>query len=128
MKKGILVFLSSIIICCGTAAIIYFYFFTEAKIYFPTSDSVICDISESRKHVQFVPVLVINERGKEKFLSKNIVKINDIILFSVREYTEEELRKNDINEKLSRDIINKLYREFQIDYIEEIIFSEFVIG
>lgn len=127
MKKGILIFFSTIIICCGTAAIIYFYLFTETTIYFPTSDSVTCDISGSRRHVSFTPTLVIKERGKDKFLTKNLVKINDIILFTVREYTEEELLRNNINEQLSREIIFKLSTEFKIDYIDEIIFSGFVI-
>lgn len=127
MNKGVMIFLMILVILGGGAAFVYFNFFTETTEYFTVSDTVVCNISDSRHHVQFKPILILNEKRKEKFLTKNQAKISDIILFTVRQYTEEELRKKDVQEKLSKEIINKLYWEFEIEYIQEIVFSEFVI-
>lgn len=128
MKKGIAIVIAVLTIAAGTGAFVYIQFFTETLIYFEPTDFMICDIQGSQKHVQMSPVLVIRERGHDKYLEENSAKICDIILFVVRSMDEEQLRAKDINETLSWKIRAKLSLELDIDFVDEIIFPSFLIA
>ena len=64
---------------------------------------------------------------KEEFLTENNHIIRDVIIFTLREYTEEELRSSDIEGILDAELVANLESALGVEYIQRVYFDDFVI-
>jgi flagellar FliL protein len=62
-----------------------------------------------------------------EYLTENNHIIRDIIVFTLRSKTEDELRSNDIEKTLRDEIVNSLATKMGLDYIQTIYFNDYVI-
>jgi flagellar FliL protein len=61
------------------------------------------------------------------YLTENNHIIRDIIVFTLRSKTEEELRSQDIDKTLRQEIVQRISEQMGIDYIQTIYFNDYVI-
>ena len=72
-------------------------------------------------------VLELNTDKQIEFLDENLYMIRDTIIFSLREYTEDELRSTDIQNTINAELVTKLSNQLGVDYIQKVYFTDFVI-
>lgn len=128
MKKVLIIVTSLVVTTASIGIFFYVRSLPAPTLYFEPAKSMTSNMSDSKQFLKFTPVLVLNERGHDKFLTENASKVCNIILFSIRSKTEDELRDPNINQTLSREIVAKLQQDLNIEYVVDVTFSEFVIG
>ncbi|MGE5495299.1 MAG: flagellar basal body-associated protein FliL [Burkholderiales bacterium] len=132
MKKNVIIIVVIALIAVGAAA--YFLFLSgpgepKSGFYMP-GDYFVTNIKGSERLVKVTLVLGISTpdlvKAQEQLTEVNHV-IRDIIVFSLREKTEDELRADSIKETLNEELVKKLNEGLGIDYITTIYFNDFVI-
>jgi len=132
MKKKVIIIVVIALVAVGAAA--YFLFLSgpgEPKDGFYTpGDYFVTNIKNSERLVKVTLVLGISTPDLVK-AQKQLTEVNhvirDIIVFSLREKTEDELRADSIKETLNKELVKKLNEWLGIDYITTIYFNDFVI-
>jgi flagellar FliL protein len=61
------------------------------------------------------------------YLKENNHIIRDIIVFTLRSKTEEELRSQDVTETLREELVQRINKQMGIDYITTVYFNDYVI-
>jgi len=134
MKKTVKIL---IMIPAALAAAAALYFFVIAappkpaeKSYYSPGDSFVTNIKDSLRLVKatiMIEVLTNDaEKTKETLTAEN-QKIRDIIIFTIRGKTENELRADDVKETLCAELISNLKKGLEVDYITGIYFTDYVI-
>ena len=62
-----------------------------------------------------------------EYLTEHNHIIRDIIVFELRQKTEEELRALDVNTTLRKEIVDELSKQMGLDYIQNIYFNDYVV-
>ncbi len=131
MKKVIVIIIAVLIIGGGAA---YFLFLTpppEAEtIFYTPGDYFVTNIKDSDALIKVTIVLELSTADPETataYLTENNHIIRDIIVFTLRSKTEEELRSQGIEEQLRTEIVNNLESKMGLDYITTIYFNDYVI-
>ncbi len=128
MVKKIIIIAVIIAVIAGLAV---WYFTRPPKEPEPSSYSpgeyFITNIQESNKLFRTDIILRLSRDDQLEFLEENNYIIRDIILFTLRDKTEEELRAAGAQQGLRDEIISSLKDKLGIDYITAIYFNEYII-
>lgn len=130
MKKTLIIIIAAVVVASGVAA--YFIFFSnsepkEIRTYYVPGDFFVTNIKDSKYLLKTTIVLELNQEGMEEYLTENNHIIRDIIVFTLREKTEDELRRTGIEDTLRTEIVEKIKEEMEIDYIVTLYFNDFVL-
>lgn len=131
MKK-ILIIIAIAVVVAGAAA--YLLFFMPAPepetVYYVPGDYFVTNIADSTRLLKSTIVLELSTTDKEgvtKYLTENNHIIRDIIVFTLRSKTEDELRSNGIEDTLRTEIVGNLETKMGLDYMKTIYFNDYVI-
>lgn len=131
MRKNIIIIVVVLVIA-GAAA--YFLFLQpppepETMFYSP-GESFVTNIKDSVRLLKTAVVLELITADTEKvteYLTENNHVIRDIILSTLRNKNEEELRAQDIQDELREEIKASISDKMGIDYLQKVYFNDFVI-
>ena len=131
MKKIIIIIAAALVIAGGVA---YFVFLKpapepEVSFYSPV-ETFVTNIKDSVRLLKTSVVLEISTTETEKvteYLTENNQVIRDIIVFTLREKTEDELRSMGVEEGLREELKKNISEKMNIDYIQKVYFNDFVI-
>lgn len=133
MKKVIIILVALIVL--GGAAV---YFFVlpkppepEKKSTYVPGDFFVTNIKDSKALLKTTVVLEVNKAAEDaefaKFMEENNPVIRDIIVFTLREKTETELRSTGIQDQLRIEIVSKINEKLGIDNVKTIYFNDYVL-
>lgn len=130
MKKIIIIIIAVVLVGAGVAS--YFLFFSnkEAPViraFYTPGDFFVTNIKDSKYLLKSTIVIELNEEGMDEYLTEYNHIIRDIIVFTLRDKTEDELRNSGIQEELRKEIVQKIKSEMDIDYVVDIFFNDYVI-
>ena len=130
MKKIIIIVIAVVVVAAGVGS--YFLFFNNKepepiREFYVPGDFFVTNIKDSKYLLKTTIVLELNKEGTEEFLTEYNHVIRDIIVFTLREKTEDELRSSGIQDTLRKEIVEKLNREMGIDYIVTVYFNDYVL-
>jgi len=128
LKKNSIMILVVVLIVVGAAV----WYFTKPPAepqssYYVPGEYFITNIKGSRSLLKTTIVLALERDDREEFLTANNHIIRDIIVFTLREKTEEELRSSGIQDQLRKEIVAKLEERLEIDYIATIYFNDYIL-
>jgi len=131
MKKIIIIIVAALLMAGGA---VYFLFLKPAPepeiSYYSTGDSFVTNVRDSGRFLKTTVVLEIASTDTEKvqeYLKENNHVIRDIIVFTLRQKTEEELRSIGIEEQLREELRQNISKKMGIDYLQKVYFNDFVI-
>lgn len=131
-----LVIIIVVVLIAAVAATLYFTMFKKPpeKInnFYTPGDFFVTNVKDSSSLIKTTIVLEINvyEKDLEKiteYLTENNHVIRDIIVFTLRSKTEEELRAQDIDAILRQEIVQNISNQMDVDYITTVYFNDYVI-
>ncbi|SMC35764.1 flagellar basal body-associated FliL family protein [Papillibacter cinnamivorans] len=138
MKKKIIIIAAVVLIAAGAA----FYLFIlkpsseknvdekpalEDLYSYPLEDSFITNVKDSNKLFKSTIVLMLSSEKVSKELADKEYVIRDTILFQLRNLTEDDLRSDDIQDKLRSQLSGDLNAALGIDSIVTVYFNDFVM-
>ncbi len=131
MKK-ILIIVIVVMILIGVAGYLLFLMPPPAAetIYYVPGDYFVTNITDSTRLLKTTIVLELSTAEADKvteYLTENNHILRDIIVFTLRSKTEDELRSNGIEETLRTELVNNLESKMGLDYIVTIYFNDYVI-
>ena len=131
MKK-ILIIVIVVMILTGVAGYLLFLMPPPAAetIYYVPGDYFVTNIADSTRLLKTTIVLELSTAEADKvteYLTENNHILRDIIVFTLRSKTEDELRSNGIEETLRTELVNNLESKMGLDYIVTIYFNDYVI-
>ncbi len=131
MKK-ILIIVIVVMILMGVAGYLLFLMPPPAAetIYYVPGDYFVTNITDSTRLLKTTIVLELSTAEADKvteYLTENNHILRDIIVFTLRSKTEDELRSNGIEETLRTELVNNLESKMGLDYIVTIYFNDYVI-
>jgi flagellar FliL protein len=131
MKKVIIIIVAVLLVAGGA---VYFLFLKPAPepelSYYSPGESFVTNIKDSVRLLKTSVVLEISSTDTEEvleYLKENNHVIRDIVLFTLREKTEEELRSMGIDEGLRKELQENISKKMGIDYLQRVYFNDFVI-
>jgi len=131
MKKVIIIIVAVLLVAGGA---VYFLFLKPAPepeiSYYSAGDSFVTNVKDSLRFLKTTVVLEISATDTEKvqeYLKENNHVIRDIIVFTLRQKTEEELRSIGIEEQLREELRKNISKKMGIDYLQKVYFNDFVI-
>ncbi len=131
MKK-ILIIVLVVLVVAGVAA--YFLLLMpppEAEtVYYVPGDYFVTNIADSTRLLKTTIVLELSTTDPEgvvEYLTENNHILRDIVVFTLRSKTEDELRSDGIENTLRDEIVNNVESKMGLDYIETIYFNDYVI-
>ena len=135
MNKKLIIIIAAVLV---VAAAVCVYFFVIAKppekIYsdYEPGDYFVTNVKDSNSLIKTTIVLELYVYEKDldditEYLTKNNHIIRDIIVFTLRSKTEEELRSQDIDKTLRQEIVQSISEQMGIDYISTVYFNDYVI-
>ncbi len=132
MKK-IIVIIAAVLIVGGAAA---YYFLgikgggeepaVELTSYVP-GDYFVTNVKESNKLFKVTIVLMLDTDQLQDKLDESQYIIRDTIIARLRLLTEEDIRSNDIQDRLRETLTQELNSVLNIDNVVTIYFSDFVM-
>ncbi len=128
MVKKLIIIGVAVLLVAGA---VYWFFFKPpappTPSFYVPGDYFITNVKDSQKLLKTTIVLALERDDMEEFLIKHTHVIRDVIVFVLRDKTEEELRATDIQDALRREITNQLENSLAIDYITTIYFNDFIL-
>lgn len=134
MKKKLIIIV--IILVIAAAACVYFFAIPKEKEKINSSyepgDYFVTNIRDSASLIKTTIVLELSVYESDledvtAYLTENNHVIRDIVVFTLRSKTEEELRAQDIDETLRQEIVQSISEQMGIDYITTVYFNDYVI-
>ena len=131
MKKIIIIIIAVLVVAAG---VVYFLFLKPAPepetSFYSTGENFVTNIKDSLRLLKTSVVLEISTTDTEtvtEYLTENNHVLRDIIVFALREKTEDELRSLGIEEQLREEIRKSISEKMGIDYLQKVYFNDFVI-
>ena len=131
MKK-IIIIVAVVLVVAGAA--VYFFFLKPPPepeiVYYTPGSHFITNVKDSTRLLKATIVLELSTTdpaGVTEYLTENNHLVRDVIVFTLCEKTEEELRATGAQEILRDKIVSKLNSEMGIDYVQTIYFNDYVI-
>ncbi len=131
MKKIIIIIVAVLLVVGGA---VYFLFLQpppQPEIsFYSTGESFVTNIKDSLRLLKTSVVLEISTTETEDiktYLTENNHVLRDIIVFTLREKTEDELRSMDVQDGLREEIRTNISDKMGIDYLQKVYFNDFVI-
>jgi flagellar FliL protein len=135
MKKKTMIYL--VVILAIGAAVAYYFMTSNSseKIYsyYEPGDYFVTNIKDSKALIKTTIVLELYapERDMDEitsYLKQNNHILRDIIVFTLRSKTEQELRAQNIDETLREEIVKSISEKMGIDYISTVYFNDYVVN
>lgn len=136
MKKNLIIIL--VVVLLAGAAAAYFLFFNNQPAekvysYYEPGDYFVTNIKDSRALIKTTIVLELHAPQNQMdtinaYLKENNHILRDIIVFTLRSKTEEELRADNIDQTLREEIVKSISEKMGIDYISNVYFNDYVIN
>lgn len=131
MKKTIIIIIAVLLVAAGA---VYFLFLTpapepETSFYSP-GESFVTNIKDSLRLLKTSVVLEVSTTDIEEvteYLKQNNHVLRDIIVFTLREKSEDELRSMEVQDGLREEIRKNISEKMGIDYLQKVYFNDFVI-
>ena len=131
MKKIIIIIVAALLVVGGA---VYFLFLQPPPepetSFYSTGESFVTNIKDSLRLLKTSVVLEISTTETEDvktYLTENNHVLRDIIVFTLREKTEDELRSMDVQDGLREEIKANISDKMGIDYLQKVYFNDFVI-
>ncbi len=131
MKRVIIIVILVLVI---VGAAVYFFFLKPPPepetMFYPPGESFVTNIKDSVRLLKTAVVLELTTADTEKiteYLTENNHVIRDIILSTLRNKNEEELRAQNIQDELREEIKASISEKMGIDYLQKVYFNDFVI-
>jgi len=135
MKKKLIMIIAIVLVVGAAGA----YFFVLDKpsektySFYEPGDYFVTNIKDSKALIKTTIVLELHADPKEMesinaYLKENNHILRDIIVFTLRSKTEEELRAQNIDETLRNEIVKSISEKMGIDYISAVYFNDYVIN
>lgn len=129
MNKKVIIIIVVLLVIAAVAS--YFLFFSKEKepvvSYYVPGDFFVTNVKDSMYLLKTTIVLELNVDDKKEYLTERNHIIRDVIVFSLREKNEEELRSTGIQETLRSEIVTKLNEKLGVDYIVSLYFNDYVL-
>ncbi|MFZ5975280.1 MAG: flagellar basal body-associated FliL family protein [Bacillota bacterium] len=87
----------------------------------------VTNIKDSTRLLKTTIVLSVDDESKTEYMTKNNQIIRDVIIFTLREKTEPELRSMGIQDKLRDEIVKNLKAKLDMNYLVTLYFNDFVL-
>jgi len=136
MKKNTIIIIVAVLVIGAAAA--YFFLFNDQPAekvysYYEPGDYFVTNIKDSRALIKTTIVLELHAPQNQmdeinKYLKENNHILRDIIVFTLRSKTEEELRADNIDQTLREEIVKSISERMGIDYISNVYFNDYVIN
>lgn len=138
-RKKIIIIAAAAALLLAAGAAAYFFFFRNGeesekgrekpeKYYeYAIKNSFVTNVKESSKLFKTTIVLVADEEGLDEFFEAKQSTVRDVILFMLRELTEEDIESADIQESLRVSIPAALNEALGVENITSIYFTDFVM-
>lgn len=94
---------------------------------FVPGDYFVTNVMDSSSLFKVTVVLMLNTDKLDKELKENEYVIRDTIIARLRKLTEEDLKSDDIQDRLRLELKDEINRVLGIDNIVTIYFSDFVM-
>ncbi len=131
MKKILIIVLVVLIVGGGAAYVMFLMPPPEAEtVFYVPGDYFVTNIADSTRLLKTTIVIELSTTEPDsvvEYLTENNHILRDIIVFTLRSKTEDELRSNDIEKTLRDEIVNNLESKMGLDYINTIYFNDYVI-
>lgn len=130
MKKKIIIIAVAAVVVLGGVALFLFMPKPEPEpviFNYVPGEFFVTNVKDSSRLLKTTIVLELSRDDVQEYLTENNHIIRDIIVFTLREKTEDELRSQDIDETLRKEIVQRLSTQMNIDYINTIYFNDYVI-
>ncbi|NCB50690.1 MAG: flagellar basal body-associated FliL family protein [Clostridia bacterium] len=140
MKKKIIVIVLAAVLFLGAGAAAYFFYFKDKiagknetpeevseNYEYAVESSFVTNVKDSSKLFKTTIVLVADEKGMEEFFKAEQNTVRDVILFVLRELTEEDIESEDIQDHLRVSIPAALNKALGTDSIVSVYFTDFVM-
>ncbi len=134
MKKKLIIIIVLVVVAAAAAGILIATAKPAEKIYsfYEPGDYFVTNIKDSSSLIKTTIVLELyvyekDLEGITEYLTQNNHVIRDIIVFTLRSKTEEELRSQDIAEKLRNEIVQRISEQMGVDYISTVYFNDYVV-
>jgi flagellar basal body-associated protein FliL len=131
MKKIIIIIAAALVVVGGVAYFIFLKPAPEPEVsFYSPGETFVTNIKDSVRLLKASVVLEISTTETEKvteYLTLNNQVIRDIIVFTLREKTEDELRSMGVEEGLREELKKNISEKMNIDYIQKVYFNDFVI-
>lgn len=130
MKKKITIIIIIVLLLAGGTTAYFLLNNVEKEpviAYYVPGDYFVTNIKDSTRLLKANIVLELTTDTATAFLEENNHIIRDVIVFTLREQTETELRSSDIHDKLCSQIVSELKTRLNIDYLQTIYFNDYVI-
>ena len=135
MKKKLIIVVVVVVLIIAAACVYFFALSTPPEkvySYYEPGDYFVTNIKDSTSLIKTTIVLelYVYESDLEtitEYLTQNNHIIRDIIVFTMRSKTEEELRSQDIADTLRKEIVQRINEQMDIDYISTIYFNDYVV-
>jgi len=135
MKNKKLIVILAVVMLAAAAGV---YFFVLAKpaekiySYYEPGDYFVTNIKDSKSLIKTTIVLELyayesDLESIKEYLTENNHIIRDIIVFTLRSKTEDELRSQDIADTLRQEIVQRISENIDVDYITTVYFNDYVI-
>lgn len=90
-------------------------------------DPFITNVTDSKSLIKVGVTIRLNDKEAAQQLEKNSGEVRDIINFILRSKTEEEFRRQSIQQVLKEEIRNNVNERFDFDCVEDVFFTEIVL-
>ena len=90
-------------------------------------DSFVTNIKDSTCLLKTTIVLSVDDPDKTEDMDEKQQIIRDIIISTLREKTEDELRSMDIQDKLRVEIVKNIKEKLDMEYLVTLYFNDFVL-
>ncbi|MDP4153154.1 MAG: flagellar basal body-associated FliL family protein [Bacillota bacterium] len=128
MKKIIIFLLVLLLLMGGALTFIYMSKSTPDKPYnYDPGDAFVTDLSSGSQLIKADLTISFKNDKYKKYLEENNFKIRNIIIFVLREKTPAQVKSNDIESVINKEIIQKLQSELKLDNIDRVYFNEFIV-
>ncbi len=131
MSKKIIIVLIIIIVLLISGGVGYFVWNNQSqkvKVYqIDPGEYFITNVCESKCLIKADLIIETTNKKTSEYLNKNQVKMRDAIIKILRSKKYDEIMRADIQEVLKENIIQDLQNEYQLEGIDNVYFSEFVV-
>jgi len=130
MKKKIIIIVAAAVLVLGGVALFLFLPKPEPEpviTYYVPGEFFVTNIKDSTRLLKTTIVLELTTDQETEYLTEHNHIIRDIIVFELRQKTEEELRALDVNTTLRKEIVDELSKQMGLDYIQNIYFNDYVV-
>ncbi len=135
MKKKTIIVIAVLLVA---AAGVYFFMLDKPlpeKTYstYSPGDYFVTNIKDSKALIKTTIVLELHAYEEDiesitQYLTENNHILRDIIVFTLRSKTEEELRSENIDLTLREEIVNSISEKMEINYISAVYFNDYVVN